>query len=102
MFDQLRKIFGGGGDDLAALVKTGAQVVDVRSREEFALGHLKGSVNIPLPELNRSLSRIKKDKPVIVCCASGMRSSSAKSMLESHGFRVYNGGGWRKLERKVS
>ncbi|HEY0742050.1 MAG TPA: rhodanese-like domain-containing protein [Chryseosolibacter sp.] len=101
MFDQLKKIFG-GGDDLAALVKSGAQVIDVRSREEFASGNLKGSVNIPLPDLNRSLSRIKKDRAVIVCCASGMRSSAAKSMLESHGFKVYNGGGWRSLERKVS
>ncbi|HEY0654400.1 MAG TPA: rhodanese-like domain-containing protein [Chryseosolibacter sp.] len=100
MFDQLKKMFG--GEDFAALVKGGAQVIDVRSREEFASGHLNGSVNIPLPELNRSLGRIRKDKAIIVCCASGMRSSSAKAMLESHGFTVYNGGGWRSLERKVS
>jgi phage shock protein E len=101
MFDQLKKMFGGGNADLGSLVKEGAQVVDVRSREEFTSGHLKGSINIPLPELNRSLNKIKRDKPVIVCCASGMRSASAKDVLESHGFTVHNGGGWKSLERNV-
>lgn len=101
MFDQLKKWFG-GSEDLAALIKDGAQVVDVRSRDEFASGHLRGSMNIPLRELNRNLGRLKKDKAVIVCCASGMRSSSAKSVLESHGYTVHNAGGWRSLERKVS
>ncbi|SKC83618.1 rhodanese-like domain-containing protein [Ohtaekwangia koreensis] len=102
MFDQLKKIFGEGSDqDLASLVKDGAQVVDVRSREEFASGHLTGSINIPLPELNRNLNKLRKDKTVIVCCASGMRSASAKGILQSHGFTAHNGGGWRSLEGKV-
>lgn len=99
MFDQLKKMFFGGNADLGSLLKAGAQVVDVRSREEFASGHLKGSINIPLSELNRNLGKIRKDKTVIVCCASGMRSASAKSALESHGFTVFNGGGWKSLER---
>lgn len=87
--------------DFNELVKKGAQVVDVRSREEYASGHMKGSVNIPLPELQRSLAKISKNKPVIVCCASGMRSGSAKGLLQEKGFEVYNGGGWSGLQSKI-
>lgn len=101
MFDQLKKMFGGGNANLGSVLRDGAQVVDVRSREEFTSGHLKGSINIPLPELGRSLNKIKKDKPVVVCCASGMRSASAKGLLESQGFTVHNGGGWKRVESIV-
>jgi rhodanese-related sulfurtransferase len=102
MFDRLKKIFSGSdGEDVASLVKNGAQVVDVRSREEFASGHLKGSVNIPLHELSKNLSKIRKDKAVVVCCASGARSASAKSLLQSHGYTVHNGGGWHRLASRI-
>ncbi|HEY4629318.1 MAG TPA: rhodanese-like domain-containing protein, partial [Flavobacterium sp.] len=40
--------------------------------------------------------------PIITCCASGMRSASAKSILKSSGFtKVYNGGGWSSLKNKI-
>ena len=43
-----------------------------------------------------------KNKPIITCCASGMRSASAKSILKSNGFsQVYNGGGWSSLRNKI-
>jgi len=65
-------------------------------------GHIRGSVNIPLNTLQQSLSKIKKDKPVITCCASGMRSASAKSILKASGFtEVHNGGGWMSLNNKI-
>lgn len=99
MFDQIRSFFTGGGkEEMLALIKDGAQVVDVRSRGEFASGHLEGSINIPLNELSTNLTRINKARPVIVCCASGMRSASAKGMLQSRGFVVHNGGSWFNLE----
>ena len=89
--------------DLKGLVKTGAQIIDVRSKEEFRGGHLPGSVNIPLENLSNNLSKIAKGRPVITCCASGMRSDAAKSILKSKGFtQVYNGGGWRSLQAKIS
>jgi len=48
------------------------------------------------------LSKLKKDKPIITCCASGMRSASAKSILKSNGFtEVHNGGGWSSLQNKI-
>lgn len=84
------------------LVKKGAQIIDVRTPEEYALGHIDGSINIPLNELTGRLSKIKKNVPVITCCASGIRSSSAKSTLLSLGFtEIYNGGGWMSLKNKV-
>jgi len=88
--------------DYKELVKQGAQIIDVRSRGEYASGHVKGSVNLPLNELSSSLNKIKRNTPLITCCASGMRSSSAKSTLISLGYKeVYNGGGWMNLNGKI-
>lgn len=88
--------------DYKELIKKGAQIIDVRSRGEYSTGHVKGSVNLPLNELSSSLNKIKKNVPLITCCASGMRSASAKSTLISLGYKeVYNGGGWMSLNGKV-
>ena len=102
MLGFIKKLFGGTPVDYVALVKEGAHIIDVRTTEEFASGHIKGSINIPLQVLGNNLSKIKKDKPVITCCASGMRSASAKSLLLSKGYTsVYNGGRWTSLNRKL-
>lgn len=88
--------------DLATIAKSGAQIIDVRTKEEYQQGHIRGSVNIPLQNLQNNLSKIKKDKPVITCCASGMRSASAKGILKSNGYtEVHNGGGWSSLQNKI-
>ena len=88
--------------DYKELLKNGAQIIDVRTMGEYQGGHIKGSVNIPLQNLRNDLSKIKKDLPVITCCASGMRSASAKSILKSNGFtEVHNGGGWTSLQNKI-
>lgn len=104
MFEQLKKLLGGGPKiDYRALVKGGAQIIDVRTPGEFQSGHIKGSKNIPLQNLNNQLSNIKKDKPVITCYASGMRSASAKRILKSNGYsEVHNGGGWLSLQGKIN
>jgi len=103
MITLLKKLFGSGTTkDYTELMKKGAQIVDVRTTGEYRSGHIRGSVNIPLGTLQRSLSKLKKDKPVITCCASGMRSATAKSILRSNGFiEVVNGGGWMGLEKKL-
>jgi phage shock protein E len=103
MLDAIKGALGLGPKvDYKELVKNGAQIIDVRTRGEYASGHVKGSVNIPLNELSSSVAKIKKNVPVITCCASGMRSASAKSTLSSLGFKeVHNGGGWMSLNGKV-
>ena len=99
----LKKMLGlGPGVDYNDLAKRGAVIVDVRSPQEYAGGHIRGSVNIPLNDLQRQLKRLPdKQKPIITCCASGMRSASAKSILRSQGYaEVINGGGWHSLSGK--
>jgi phage shock protein E len=99
MFGFLKKIFG-ERVDIQELILNGATIIDVRSKEEFQRGHLKSSINIPLDKLTQSLKKLDKSKPIITCCASGMRSASAKSILISNGFeQVYNGGSWTSLRK---
>ena len=88
--------------DFKKLKNEGAIILDVRSKGEYASGHIPGSINISVDTLGRNLSLLKdKNKPIITCCASGMRSSSAKGMLQSKGFEVVNGGGWHGLQEKL-
>lgn len=86
--------------DLGEVIARGAVIIDVRTSGEFAGGHAKGSTNIPLNILGSQLGKLRKDKPIITCCASGMRSASARSMLLSKGFtEVHNAGSWYNLKR---
>ncbi|MFT5963843.1 MAG: phage shock protein E [Flavobacterium sp.] len=103
MINTLKKLFGFGPKvDYTALVKQGALILDVRSPNEYQQGHIKGSINAPLNELSKHISKLKKETAVITCCASGMRSASAKSVLKSNGFtQVYNGGSWSSLQNKL-
>ncbi|MDX2190054.1 MAG: rhodanese-like domain-containing protein [Bacteroidota bacterium] len=104
MIDTIKNIIGLGPKvDYKDFVAKGAIIMDVRTKEEFAGGHIKGSINIPLHELNSHLNQFKdKEKTIITCCASGGRSGSAKGLLESKGYKhVYNGGGWYSLQSKI-
>jgi phage shock protein E len=104
MINFIKNILGFGTPvNFSELVKNGAMIIDVRTKDEYQGGHIKGSINIPLDTLSSNLSKIKKDKVVITCCASGMRSASAKSILKSNGFpEVHNGGGWMRLQAKIN
>lgn len=88
--------------EMKELMERGAMIIDVRTPSEYKGGHIKGSINIPLQNLDSNLSKIKKDNPVITCCASGMRSASAKGILKSNGYDAYNGGSWTELKNKIS
>ncbi|MBI1223376.1 MAG: rhodanese-like domain-containing protein [Bacteroidetes bacterium] len=104
MLQALKNLFGFGPSvDFKELMNQGAVIVDVRSKGEYQSGHIKGSLNIPVDSLQNNLNKLKdKDKPVITCCASGMRSSAAKGMLKSKGYtNVHNGGSWHSLQSKI-
>lgn len=74
-------------------LKDEAVVVDVRTRGEFANNGLIGAKNIPVDQLPERLTDLPKERPVIVYCASGMRSRRAKRFLEQQGFeRVVDAG----------
>ena len=104
MLETIKKLFGiGTSVDLREVARNGAVILDVRTKGEFQSGHIKGALNIPVQNLASSLAKIPKDKAVITCCASGMRSASAKGILASNGFKeVYNGGSWMSLRNKIS
>lgn len=96
-------LFGNKSNEIAEFSSRGAIIIDVRSSGEFQGGHIKGAKNIPLNAINLKISEIKKwNKPVIVCCQSGMRSGQAASILKSQGIEVINGGGWQSLNNHLS
>lgn len=77
--------------DLRALYEQGAYILDVREADEYALGHIKGAINIPLSVLRDRLSDIPRDRPVYVHCRMGQRSYNAARVLTQSGFQeVYN------------
>ena len=87
---------------LKEMLEKGAVIIDVRTTQEFNTGHVKKSVNIPLDNIKRELKKIQGyKKPIITCCASGMRSGAAASALKQAGVESVNGGGWRKVDMLV-
>ncbi len=73
-------------------------IVDVRTREEFAGGHVVGSINIPLNEVAQRLEEFKTlPQPILLCCASGGRSGQATAFLKSQNVTCENGGGWLEV-----
>lgn len=104
MINSIKQLFGMGQTVyFSDLVKQGAVILDVRSKSEYANGSISGSINISLDQLTANLAKLKdKNTPIITCCASGMRSASAKNILKSNGFTsVHNGGGWMSLRNKI-
>ncbi|MEW5674999.1 rhodanese-like domain-containing protein [Flavobacterium enshiense] len=89
-------------ENISEYVAKEAVIIDVRTTGEFAAGHIKGAKNIPLDTIATKVSEIKKlNKPVIVCCRSGMRSGQAATILKQNGIDVINGGGWESLQNKL-
>ncbi len=94
--------FGDKSAQIAAFKEKNAIVIDVRTYEEFAGGHIQNSKNIPLQIIESKISDIKKlNKPVIACCRSGNRSGMATRILKLNGIECVNGGSWQSLQSKL-
>lgn len=78
--------------DLAPLVRKGeVTVIDVRNASEWGAGHVPQAPNVPLPTLAERIAEIPSDRPVVVHCQSGVRSTIAASVLRARGVeRVIN------------
>lgn len=72
--------------DPRALVEQGAYLVDVRTPEEFATGHLPGALNLPVQRLSAALGALDASKPVVLYCRSGRRSAMAALAFRNAGF----------------
>ncbi|MDN6309615.1 MAG: rhodanese-like domain-containing protein [Flavobacteriaceae bacterium] len=95
-------LFGNKSKMIEEFKERQAIVIDVRSKTEFSGGAIPGSKNIPLQQIDSQIDQIKKmNKPVICCCASGMRSGNAASILKKNGIDCINGGGWSSLHNKL-
>lgn len=94
---------GFGNTGLKKALASDVVIIDVRTPHEFDQGKIPGSINIPVDRIPGQLDRIRQmNKPVILCCASGMRAGIAKGQLKRAGIKdVHNGGGWQSLLRKM-
>ncbi|MCK6212516.1 rhodanese-like domain-containing protein [Georgenia sp. EYE_87] len=96
LLDRLRALFAGSSDGrlgstvtatrAVELVREGASLVDVREKAEWRSGHAPQAVHIPLADVEKGARRLSKDRPVVVMCASGMRSRTGAKQLRALGF----------------
>jgi phage shock protein E len=95
----LLSILGLGSGKIKEALRKGAIIIDVRTAAEYDRGHIPDAVNIPVDRINISIQRIKAaKKPVVLCCNSGTRSSTALQLLKAQGIKkVYNAGSWEKV-----
>ena len=85
-------------NNIVELLKNGqANVVDVRTPEEFMGGHVVGSKNIPLNEIPNRLNELKTMHNIVLCCAAGGRSHQATMFLHQNGIPCANGGSWMNV-----
>lgn len=72
--------------EVRELVEQNAVFVDVREKNEFANGHLKNAINIPLSELRERMDEVPTDVPVYIHCRSAQRSYNAVMALQNSGY----------------
>ncbi|HEV7779754.1 MAG TPA: rhodanese-like domain-containing protein [Chitinophagaceae bacterium] len=87
------------GNKIRSALRKGAIIIDVRTGTEYDRGHVPDAFNIPVDRIKANADRLKETKrPIIVCCNSGDRSSTAVQVLKEKGVKeVYNGGNWENL-----
>jgi phage shock protein E len=100
----LLSLLGFGNNKIKDALKAGAVIIDVRTVHEYDQGRIPQSVNIPVDRIGANIERIKAmKKPVVLCCASGMRSGMAAGTLRRQGLKdVYNGGSWQRVLRLLN
>ena len=97
LLHRLRGLFGGApadgslGSKIKAeraleVVRGGATLLDVRESSEWKSGHAPGAIHIPLGDIDKAPRRLRQGRPVVVMCASGMRSRTAAKHLRSLGW----------------
>ncbi|TMK58509.1 MAG: rhodanese-like domain-containing protein [Actinobacteria bacterium] len=75
-----------GREEARKLIDEGAQLIDVRADHEWEVGRIAGATHVPLPEIPQRLGEIDKDRPVVLYCRGGNRSSMATEALTDAGY----------------
>ncbi|MGN6253940.1 MAG: rhodanese-like domain-containing protein [Solirubrobacterales bacterium] len=75
-------------EEARKLVGEGAQLLDVRADHEWEAGRIAGATHVPLPQLPERLGEIDKDRPVVVYCRGGNRSTMATAALAEAGYEA--------------
>ena len=84
-------------------INGGAQLLDVRTREEFESGALNKAMNVPLNEWKEEIGKLNPDQYYITYCSHGVRSVKAMQVLKKNGIEhVENGGSMKQLQRKIN
>jgi hydroxyacylglutathione hydrolase len=94
-------------EQLSTSHQNGGLLLDVRGAGEYGAGHIPGSLNVPVAELEARLDEIPRRQPLIVHCQTGARAAIAVSLLRAGGFddvRFFRGGfaEWRAAGRPVA
>ena len=87
--------------EIADLVRNGAYILDVRTAFEAKKGTAPGATNVSLLQLNRRLDELPRDRTIVTYCKTGGRAGKARDILERHGFKVINGGGYEAIRKIV-
>ncbi len=73
-------------DEAQKLIDDGAQLIDVRAEHEWEMGRIAGAKHLPLAELSERVGEIDKDRPVVLYCRGGNRSTMAAEALAAEGY----------------
>ena len=87
-----------------AALSSGATLIDVRTAEEFAGGHLDQALRIGHESIVEGVAKLglSKEEPIVLYCRSGNRSGKAKTALENAGYhQVINAGGYDSLRQRL-
>ena len=91
--------------DATEYLRNGAIIVDVRNPNEFEAGHLMRAQNMPLDRIEMLATSMVRDKnkPLLLHCSTGMRSSMAKKKLEALGYtNVFNLGSYDRAGKIIT
>ncbi|MDD4819410.1 MAG: rhodanese-like domain-containing protein [Flavobacteriales bacterium] len=76
-------------------------IIDLRWEDQYAMGHIQGSINIPSDNILSSLDELRNmHQPILLCCQSGYRTRIAARVLRRNGLSVIEGGDYRALSRE--
>ncbi len=90
------------GAEAQRMLKDGVGLLDVRSKDQYQAGALRGSANLPFTELRNSLRQLDRERKYILCCNTGVQSEVAAFLLAEKGFDVYVLKGGLQAVQKVT